>query len=132
MKKIIISVTILLSTFMYSQELQLMETLCKVEVWNNDSSRFESNKSYGSCYGFYEGRDKQDSMILALVDINNTNSVTYYKVYEEMGRKFLHWTYRVRDLNLGQECYFHHIRTGDHNMVRVDYNYYIIRFIDEH
>lgn len=131
MKKIITLVVILLSTFIYSQEdLKLIGSFCKVEVWNNDSSCFVRSLSHTSCYGFYKGKDQQDSIVMALVDIN-TNNVTYYKMYEEKPRKDLHWTYRVRDLNTGVECYLHYIR-GVHNMVRVDYNNYTIRLINDY
>jgi hypothetical protein len=132
MKIIITLVVILLSTFIYSQEeLKLVESFCKVEVWNNDSSRFERSLSHTSCYAFYEGKDYQDSIVMAVVDIN-TNNVTYYKMYEEMPRKFLHWTYRVRDINTVQECYLHYFRTGEHNMIRVDYINYTIRLINDY
>jgi len=52
MKKIIISAAMLFSTFMYSQEMRLMESMCKAEVWNSDSSRFEPHELYKDCNWF--------------------------------------------------------------------------------
>lgn len=141
MKNIIISVTILFNTFMYSQEMRLMESMCKVEVFNNDSSRFEPNELYKGCYGFYE-TISNDTIILAIVGFSDTTrtDITYYKVlsHQNMVHNDLHWVYRAIQLNTGEECYIHHFRQqyyeydlGYYNMVRVDLKNYTIRYIDE-
>lgn len=132
MKKIIISAAMLFSTFMYSQEMKLMESMCKVKVWNDSTGEYERSSLYDSCYGFYMGVNKQDSLIIAIVDKGNGDDITYYKVYEEMDRKFLHWTYRAKDLSTGIECFIHHFRDGEFNSVRIDYNHYSILFIDDY
>jgi hypothetical protein len=136
MKSIATSVLIILSSILFSQEkpLTLMESMCKVEVWNTDSSRFEKSTLQYSCYGFYEGRDKDDSLIIAIVNLNDTtkSDVLYYKVYEQLPTKFLHWTYRARDLYDNTECYIHHFRSGENAVIRIDYTYYIVRYTDDY
>jgi hypothetical protein len=142
MKKIIISAAMLFSTFMYSQEMRLMESMCKAEVWNNSSGQFESHELYKGCYGFYE-TISNDTMILAIAGFSDTTGtdITYYKVisHQNMVHNDLHWIYKAIQLNTGKECYIHHFRqqyqddySGRYyNMVRVDLEHYTIRYIDE-
>ena len=144
MKKIIISAAMLFSTFMYSQDmpLRLMESMCKAEVWNSDSSRFEPHSLYWGCYGLYFGR-QNDTMIIAIANISDTTGtdITYYKVlsYQNMVKWELHWLYRAIQIDTGMLCTIHHFRqqyyddyTGHYyNMVRVDLEHYTIRYTDE-
>jgi hypothetical protein len=141
MKKIIISAVMLFSTFMYSQEMKLMESMCKAEVWNNSSGQFESHPLYKGCYGLYE-TISNDTMILAIAGFSDTTrtDITYYKVlsHQNMVHNDLHWVYRAIQLNTGEECYIHHFRQqyyeydlGYYNMVRVDLKNSTIRYIDE-
>ena len=62
----------------------LMESLCKVEVWNKDSSRFEPNELYKGCYGFYHG-SQNDTMIVAIGSFKDSTDWTYYKVFSSVG-----------------------------------------------
>jgi hypothetical protein len=143
MKKIIISAAMLFSTFMYSQEMRLMESMCKAEVWNNSSGQFESHELYKGCYGFYFGR-QNDTMIIAIMSLNDVtqSDITYYKVlsYKNMVHNDLHWLYKAIQMDTGKPCTIHHWRqqyyddyTGhSYNMVRVDLEHYTIRYTDEH
>ena len=144
MKKIIISAAMLFSTFMYSQEMpfRLMESMCKAEVWNSDSSRFEPHELYKDCYGLYFGR-QNDTMIIAIMSLNDVTQtdITYYKVlsYKNMVHNDLHWLYKAIQMDTGKPCTIHHWRqqyyddyTGhSYNMVRVDLENYTIRYTDE-
>lgn len=145
MKKILLVLLLVLSTFMYSQDmpLRLMESMCKAEVWNSDSSRFEQHELYQGCFGLYFGR-QNDTMIIAIVNTSDTTGtdITYYKVlsYKNMVKWELHWLYRAIQIDTGKECYIHHWRqqyydegfiNHTYNMVRVDLENYTIRYIDE-
>jgi hypothetical protein len=142
MKKIIISAAMLFSTFMYSQEMPftLMESMCKAEVWNSDSSRFEPHELYKDCYGLYFGR-QNDTMIIAIASFKDSTDWTYYKVlsYQNMIKWELHWLYKTIQMDTGKPCTIHHWRQQyyddysghSYNMVRVDLEHYTIRYIDE-
>jgi hypothetical protein len=143
MKKIIISAAMLFSTFMYSQEMpfRLMESMCKAEVWNSDSSRFEPHELYKDCYGLYFGR-QNDTMIIAIASFKDSTDWTYYKVlsYQNMIKWELHWLYRAIQMDTGMPCTIHHFRQQyyddfdpfhTYNMVRVDLENYTIRYTDE-
>ncbi len=136
-------ILLLFSSFLYSQEMRLMESMCKAEVWNNDSSRFEPHELYKGCYGLYETWSN-DTMIIAIAGFSDTTGtdITYYKVlsHKNMVKWELHWVYRAIQLNTGKECYIHHWRqqyydadftNHTYNMVRVDLEHYTIRYIDE-
>lgn len=136
---------LLLNTIVYSQNMpfRLMESMCKAEVWEDDSSRFEPHELYTGCYGLYFGR-QNDTMIIAIIRLDDTTHTdeTYYKVlsYQNMVKWELHWVYRAIQINTGKECYIHHFRNQyydegfinhTYNMVRVDLENYTIRYIDE-
>lgn len=131
----------MVSTLIYSQEMRLMESMCKAEVWNNDSSRFEPNELYKDCYGLYFGR-QNDTMLIAIMSLNDTTrtDITYYKVlsYKNMVHNDLHWLYRAIQMDTGKPCTIHHWRSqymadgyNSYNMVRIDLENYTIRYIDE-
>ena len=138
-------ILLLYGTLVYSQDmpLRLMESMCKAEVWNSDSSRFEPHPLYWGCYGLYEGR-QNDTMIIAIANTSDTtgSDINYYKVlsYQNMVKWELHWVYRAIQIDTGKECYIHHWRqqyydegfiNHTYNMVRVDLEHYTIRYIDE-
>jgi hypothetical protein len=117
--------------------------MCKAEVWNSDSSRFESHSLYWGCYGLYFGR-QNDTMIIAIANTSDTTGtdITYYKVisYQNMVKWELHWVYRAIQIDTGMPCTIHHFRNQyydedfinhTYNMVRVDLECYTIRYIDE-
>ena len=139
MKIIIFLFFILLSKLVYSQEMRLMESMCKAEVWNNDSSRFEPNELYQGCYGLYETWIK-DTMIIAIVSFKDSTDCTYYKVlsHQNMVKNDLHWLYKAIQMDTGKPCTIHHWRSqymddgyNSYNMVRIDLENYTIRYIDE-
>ena len=141
MKKLVTLIFILLSTLLYSQEMpfHLMESLCKVEVWNKDSSRFEPNELYKGCYGLYHG-SQNDTMIVAIGSFKDSTDWTYYKVlsHQNMVNMDLHWLYRAIQMDTGKPCTIHHWRSqymddgyNSYNMVRIDLENYTIRYIDE-
>lgn len=117
-----------------------MESLCKVEVWNKDSSRFEPNELYKDCYGLYFGR-QNDTMMIAIGSFKDSTDWTYYKVlsYQNMVKWELHWLYKAIQMDTGKPCTIHHFRQqyyeydylGYYNMVRIDLENYTIRYIDE-
>ena len=120
---------------------RLMESMCKVEVWNNDSSRFERDSLYKDCYGLYEARSN-DTMYIAMANLNDTTNTdwTYYKVLssQNMVHNELHWLYKAIQMNTGIPCNIHHWRQqylensySAFNMVRIDFEHYTIRYIDE-
>jgi hypothetical protein len=143
MKKIITILLMILGITSYSQVIQftLMESLCKAEVWNNDSSRFEEHRLYQGCYGLYQGT-QNDTMIIAIGNFRDSTDWTYYKVlsHQNMVHWELHWVYKVIQIGTGMICYIHHFRNQyydsdftnhTYNMVRVDLDRYTIRYIDE-
>lgn len=139
MKKIIISTAILFSTFMYSQgtfmrtkQFIKTESLCKAQIWDNDSCKYVYSPLYGSCYDLYEKTDDNDSTILIIVDVANDTNNVFYKVIEELDYKYLHWTFKVKDLVSEEQCYIHIIRSEKRHMVRVDYDYLSILYTDDY
>jgi hypothetical protein len=134
MKKIIISAAMLFSTFMYSQMSPMEGPLCKVEVWNTDSSRFERSSLYESCYNWWESNDFKGNWYIAVsdnMDTTNANTV-YFEVYEDVSTEELHWIRKAKQIDTGQECYIHHFRGLEHNMIRIDYSDHSIRFIEDY
>lgn len=142
MKKLLL-ILLLLNKIVYSQNMpfHLMESLCKAEVWDSDSSRFEQHKLYQGCYGFYHGR-QNDTMIIAIGSFSDSTDWTYYKVlsYKNMVRWELHWLYKAIQMDTGMPCTIHHWRNQyydedftnhTYNMIRVDLDNYTIRYIDE-
>ena len=132
---------ILLSELVFSQEMRLMESMCKAEVWNNDSSRFEPHELYQGCFGLYETWSN-DTMIIAIASFKDSTDCTYYKVlsHQNMVNMELHWLYKAIQMDTGKPCTIHHWRqqyydedfpNHTYNMVQVDLENYTIRYIDE-
>ena len=144
MKKLLL-IFLLLNKIVYSQDmpLSLMESMCKAEVWDSDSSRFQPHPLYWGCYGLYFGR-QNDTMIIAIANTSDTTGtdITYYKVlsYQNMVKWELHWLYKAIQMDTGMPCTIHHWRNQyydedftnhTYNMVRIDLDNYTIRYIDE-
>ena len=133
MKSIIFSFALLLCTlFSVQAQLTFSEIFRKAEVWNADSSKFVRSPLYASPNGYvlYTGKDNQDSLVFSIIDIADSTKYNQYKVYEDVSKEpsKLHWIYRAREMNTGENCYIHHIRTSQYHILRIEYDYYTIRY----
>jgi len=133
MKSIIFSFALLLCTlFSVQAQLTFNEIFRKAEVWNADSSKFVRSPLYASPNGYvlYTGKDDQDSLVFSIVDIADSTKYNQYKVYEDVSKEpsKLNWIYRAREMNTGENCYIHHIRTSQYHILRIEYDYYTLRY----
>lgn len=133
MKSIIFSFSLLLFTlFSVHAQLTFTEIFRKVEVWNSDSSKFVRSPLYASPNGYvlYTGKDSQDSLIFSIIDIADSTDYNQYVIYEDVSKEpsKLHWIYRAREMSTGEKCYIHHIRTSQYHILRIEYDYYTIRY----
>ncbi len=132
--KQLICIICLMSKYSYSQiEFKEYESLlCIAQIWNEDSCKYVKYSSKESCYSLWMGNDKQDSVYISIVNYDDSAKDNhYYKVYEELDGGFLHWVYLARDLDTNETVWIHYFRTHPHNVVRVDYSFYSIRYIDD-
>jgi hypothetical protein len=133
MKSIIFSIVLLLCTlFSVQAQLTFSEIFRKAEVWNADSNKFVRSPLYASPNGYvlYTGKDNQDSLVFSIIDIADSTKYNQYKVYEDVSKEpsKLHWIYRAREMNTGENCYIHHIRTSQYHILRIEYDYYTLRY----